>query len=346
MTKLLFRRWYFSLPMLLVTLVLVAVASVTVKPDYSAKGHVQLIPPTGTTAADGEKNPIKNPWFDLGYEALGNATMIDVAKKAVLEKMVADGLSDNVTVTMEQVPLFEIEAVGDSPEQATATVQRVQKNISDAVLERQQTLRVAKSETINALDLDDGTEVEVKKSKIMRVMIVAAGLGLLLTAGFTIGLDALIRFRRRRQDDDEAPDTGSAVGSAHSDGRSAAPAQPRPSFEATQVVIPARPNGVGANGIGPNGMGPNGSGGKGSAVKKPEQPAARPAGVTPPARPGKGVPPVVSPQRPRRTSDSGGGTEYRSKQVELEPELENAPVDSTIVLPHSRWKRDEKADKL
>jgi hypothetical protein len=340
MTKLLFRRWYFSLPMLLVTLVLVAIASVTVKPDYSAKGHVQLIPPTGTTAADGEKNPIKNPWFDLGYEALGNATMIDVAKKSVLEKMVADGLSDNVTVTMEQVPLFEIEAVGDSPEQATATVQRVQKNISDAVLERQQTLRVAKSETITALELDDGTEVEVKKSKVMRVMIVAAGLGLLLTAGFTIGIDALIRFRRRRQDDDETPDTGSAVGSAHSDGRSSMPAPSRPSFEATQVVIPARPTSLGANGAGPNGSGANGTG-----VKKPEQPAGRPGTVTPPGRPSNGTPPVVSPQRTRRSSDSGG-TEYRSKQVELEPELENAPVDSTIVLPHSRWKRDEKADKL
>jgi len=313
MTKLLFRRWYFSLPMLLVTLALVAVASVTVKPDYSAKGHVQLIPPAGTTASDGEKNPIKNPWFDLGYEALGNATMIDVNKKSVLERMVADGLSDNVTVTMEQVPLFEIEAVGSSAAQATATVQRVMDAIAEAVLQRQQTLRVAKTETITTLKLDDGSEVEVKNSKTMRVAIVAAGLGLLLTAGFTIGLDALLRFRaaRRRRDDDEAGD-GPAIGSVHPEGRDGA-APPKASFESTQVVTPPRPVG-GGRGERANGVA--------------EQPAARQSNG--------GVP-----QR-SRASD---GTEYRSKQVPtIEPE--QAPIDATIVLPitPTRWKRDEKAD--
>ncbi|RSM73225.1 hypothetical protein DMB66_04175 [Actinoplanes sp. ATCC 53533] len=311
MTKLLFRRWYFSLPMLLVTLALVAVASVTVEPDYSAKGHIQLIPPAGTTASDGEKNPIKNPWFDLGYEALGNATMIDVNKKSVLEQMVADGLTDNITVTMEQVPLFEIEAVGTSSAQATASVQRVMDAIAAAVQERQQTLRVAKTETITTLKLDDGSEVEVKNSKTMRVMVVAAGLGLLLTAGFTIGLDALLRFRasRRRGDDDDGAGDGPAIGSVHPEKRDEA-APPKASFESTQVVTPHRPGGRGerANGA-------------------PEQPAARQ---------GNGAP-----QR-SRASD---GTEYRSKQVPtIEPE--QAPIDATIVLPitPTRWKRDEKAD--
>jgi hypothetical protein len=331
MTKLLFRRWYFSLPMLLVTFALVAVASMTVKPDYSAKGHVQLIPPVGTTAADGEKNPIKNPWFDLGYEALGNATMIDVNKKSVLEQMVADGLTDNVTLTMEKVPLFEIEAVGSSPEQATATVQRVMAAIDEAVQQRQQSLRVGKTDIITTLQLDDGTEVEVKNSKIMRVAVVAAGLGLLLTAGLTIGLDALLRFRAARRRGDTGPNRDVAIGSAHLDDAvpvsaapvSAAPAPappkpaPAPSFEATQVVIPARQAGPGER---VNGMA--------------EQAPARPSNGTP-----------AAPPRRQRTSD---GTEYRSKQappVEPDLRLENAPVDATIVLPHPRWKRDEKADQ-
>ena len=324
MTKLLFRRWYFSLPMLLVTLVLVAVASMTVKPDYSAKGHVQLIPPVGTTAADGEKNPIKNPWFDLGYEALGNATMIDVNKKSLLEQMVAEGLTDNIVLTMEEVPLFEIEAVGNSPEQATASVQRVQTAIAEAVQQRQLSQRVPKTDIITTLDLDDGSEVEVKNSKTMRVMVVAAGLGLLLMAGFTIGLDALLRFRANRRRAGTGAHGNKAVGSAHLDGPGDAapvsgpptPAAPAPNFEATQVVVLPRPAGAGhrANGVA-------------------EKPAARPSNGTPPQ------------QRRPRSSD---GTEYRSKQAPAaEPELpsDNQPVDATIVLPHPRWKRDEKADQ-
>jgi hypothetical protein len=314
MTKLLFRRWYFSLPLLLATLALVAVAAVTVKPDYVATGHIQLIPPVGTTARDGAKNPITNPWFDLGYEALGNAAMIDVNKKSVLEQMVAAGLTDNVTITMEQVPLFEIEAVGESPQQATATVQRLMNLIGGAVQQRQQSLRVTKTDIISTLELDDGSEVETKSSKTMRVMVVAAGLGLLLTAGFTIGLDALLRSRAARRRNDPEPEPSTAVGSAHPEEPADVPAPPAPvpaSFEATQVVIPPRPVAAGAGKR------------KSSSESRPANGAATRA----------------------RSSD---GTEYRSKQapaVQPDPRLENAPADATIVLPPPRWKRDEKADQ-
>ncbi|MDI6101736.1 hypothetical protein QLQ12_24245 [Actinoplanes sp. NEAU-A12] len=334
MTKLLFRRWYFSLPMLLVTIAAVGVAAVTVKPDYSATGHIQFIPPVGTVAKDGEKNPIDNPWFDLGYEAMANATVIDVTKKSVLEKMVKQGLSDNITVTIDQVPLFAIEVVGESPEQATATVQYVQKAIAEAVEQRQSTLRVADTEVITTLSLDDGSEVEEKSSKIMRVMVVAAGLGLLLTAGFTIGIDALIRWRGRRRNDDD-PAASSVVGSAHPDGRGGSVPVPS-NFEKTQPVGQARQQAV------PVQNGPN---------KPVEQQPQRPAGNS-------GAPaqqPVQQPQRPAGPNGSGAPAQrrgsdgtYRSKQsgsAEPDPRLEQAPADATIVLPPWGWKRDEKAER-
>lgn len=335
MTKLLFRRWYFSLPMLLVTLALVAVAAVTVKPDYSAMGHIQFIPPVGTTAKDGEKNPIDNPWYDLGYEALANATVIDVTKKSVLEKMVAAGLSDNITVTIDQVPLFAIEAVGETPEQATATVQYVQKAIADAVQQRQETLRVAKTEIITTLQLDDGSEVTEKSSKIMRVMVVAAGLGLLLTAAFTIGIDALLRWRanrRRIQEGEEEPPA--VVGAVHLDGR--ANGVPVPAhYEKTQPVVVTRQQPAGP-GHGPKSGEPqpaqaNGNGGDKAAAQ-------------------------------RRGSD---GTAYRSQQSQqgqpgqqqgqhpgqqhgpqaAPTSMDQAAADATIVLPPWGWKRDEKAER-
>ncbi|MBX7267824.1 hypothetical protein KIF24_18470 [Micromonospora sp. Llam7] len=207
MTKLLFRRWYISLPLMLVVLLLGGVASQVVKPDYSARAHIQLIPPPVVTGADGRQKPIKNPWFDLGYIALGNAAMIDVTRQAVLKQMVADGLSDNVTVVMDRVPLFEIEAVGSSPEQATATAKRMLSLIADAVAERQSSLQVGESDLITTLALDDGTEVEVQNSKVMRVLVVTLGGGLLIAAGVTVAADALLRRRVRRR-------AGAAGGSA------------------------------------------------------------------------------------------------------------------------------------
>jgi hypothetical protein len=202
LTKLLFRRWYFAVPMLLVSVVMVIGAAMTVEPDYSAKGYLQMIPPPGSREPE---NPNarprpRNPWLDLGYEALGNAALLKVTDKAGLERLVKAGLSDDVTVVMsEDSPLFEIEAIGGSPAQATATVQEIIKRLNENVAESQRVWGVYPEDTITTYTVDDGRNVEVVTTKLKRILIVAAGLGVLLTAATTIGLDALLR-RRGRND--------------------------------------------------------------------------------------------------------------------------------------------------
>ena len=196
LTKLLFRRWYFSLPLLLVFVAVVGLASQQVKPDYSASGHLQLIPPPGHASSDGRVT-VKNPWYDLGYAALGQAAVLDVTSKAQVEAMVAAGLTDNVTVLMDKTPLFIIEAVGTSSEQATKTVQHLQEKLAEAVTLRQAKFNVTGTDMITTLALDDGSSVEVKTSKVTRVLIVATAIGILLTVGLTVGLDALLRRKQR-----------------------------------------------------------------------------------------------------------------------------------------------------
>jgi hypothetical protein len=203
LTKLLLRRWYFAVPMLLFSVVMVFVAAKTVDPDYSAKGYLQMIPAPGSREPE---NPNarprpRNPWIDLGYEALGNAALLKVTDKAGLERLVKAGLSDDVTVIMsEDSPLFEIEAIGSSPAQATATVQEIIKRLNENVAESQRVWGVYPEDTITTYTVDDGRNVEVVTTKMKRILIVAAGLGVLLTAATTIGLDALLRRRGRRND--------------------------------------------------------------------------------------------------------------------------------------------------
>jgi hypothetical protein len=211
----------------------------------------------------------------------------------------------------------------------------VQKGIADAVQQRQETLRVAETETIKTLQLDDGGEVEEKSSKIMRVMVVAAGLGLLLTAAFTIGIDALIRWRanRRRKDEGEDPTAPSVVGAAPQGGRGGG--QLPSSFEKTQTVIISQPPAAASAG-----------------AAKPAEPHG--------ARPGNGSNGKPSVPQPRRGTESTG-TAYRSQQTAgngpdpragsgpdprsgngPDPRLEQAPADATIVLPPWGWKHDDK----
>jgi hypothetical protein len=202
LTKLLFRRWYFALPLLLVTIATVYLTAQTVKPDYRGLGYLQMIPPPGSTQPQNPnaKPRPHNPWLDLGYEALGTAVLLKVTGKETLERFANSGLTDNVAVELSRNgTLFEIEAVGNAPEQVTATIREVIRLLSAQIATSQQEYRVLPEDTITTNVVNDGGNIEVVTTKQKRVLIVAAGLGVLLTAAATIGLDALLRRLRRQR---------------------------------------------------------------------------------------------------------------------------------------------------
>jgi hypothetical protein len=205
LTRLLFRRWYFALPILLVSILTAVFVSQSVKPDYRSTGNVVMIPAPGDPL---DSDPIKstkgsrpkNPWLDLGFEALGSAAILKVMDQDTLKSLVDAGLTDSITVQMAiRSPIFVVEAVGSSPAQSTATVREIIKLLVAEVAEQQQRYGVLPQDTITTLTLTDGADVETVTSKIKRVLIVTFGLGLMLTAGGTIGLDALLRWRRNRR---------------------------------------------------------------------------------------------------------------------------------------------------
>jgi capsular polysaccharide biosynthesis protein len=202
LTRLLFRRWYFALPMLLASVATVFLTTQAVSPDYKAKGHLQVIPPPGASKPDDPTAPPRprNPWLDLGCQVLGNAALLKVTDRPVLERLVNSGLTASVTITLsDRSPLLEIEAVGTSPAQATATVREVIRLLNEDIAAEQKPYGVYPEDTITTLTLNDGGDVEVVTSKVKRVLVVGAGLGMLVTAAGTIGLDGLLRLRNRRR---------------------------------------------------------------------------------------------------------------------------------------------------
>jgi hypothetical protein len=201
LTRLLIRRWYFAVPVLLLTLAGVLVASQTVRPDYSAKGHLQLIPPAHINEpANAKDNRVHNPWLELGIQALGQAAILKVQDEKVLNQLLAGGFSENFTISIDYpTTFFSIEAIGSSPQQATGTVREIMRLLSEDVRAEQRQFGVADQDSVSTLALDEGDKVTVVTSKVKRVLIVAAGLGLLTTAASTIGMDALLRRRARRR---------------------------------------------------------------------------------------------------------------------------------------------------
>jgi hypothetical protein len=123
-----------------------------------------------------------------------------VMDQKTLESFTKAGLSDSITVTLAiGSPIFIIEAVGTSPQQATGTVREVIKALDAQVKAQQASYGVMPQDTITTKTLTDGADVETVTSKVKRVLVVTAGLGLLLTAAGTIGIDVFLRWLRNRR---------------------------------------------------------------------------------------------------------------------------------------------------
>ena len=323
LTKVLLRRWYIAVPMLLVSVGAVAFTSLSVKPDYSASGSLLLIPPAVATSdtAGATGSHVKNPWEDLGYNALGRAAMIKVQNHDVLEELVAEGYTDSFTVAIEdRSPLLSVAAVGHTAAQASGTVAKVISLLQADVIAEQKQYGVPQAQQITTLVLDKGDNVTTVTSTVKRVLIAAAGVGLLVTSGATIGIDALLRRRARRRasPDDESDDSGeppargtTARGAPDKDARSATRGKERPRHS-TEVVVDSEPTVKISDAM---------NGAKGE-------------------------------HRPVRVEYRYRGSEERP--VDSEPEESDAGVgrravpevaaDDTIVLPLARvpWARDEK----
>ncbi len=194
LTKVLFRRWYVALPLLVLTASVAIFIGQAVKPDYSAAGHLQMIPPT---AADSQANTgNRNPWVDLGVDALGQAAIVKVTNQSVVDQLVGEGLTDSFTISPVEA-ILAIEAVASTPQVATATVRRVMELIEEDVAAEQAPYRLPAGKAFTTQPLDDGSNVKVVTSKVKRGIAAAAGASLLLTIAGTLAVDALFRRRQR-----------------------------------------------------------------------------------------------------------------------------------------------------
>lgn len=237
LSKLLFRRWYFAVPLLLLSLAATVLIGKSVKPDYISTSYVQLIPPTaaveeqvpGVTKKD--TGP-KNPWLELGLTSLSRAGMLTVQDKAMLKQLHAAGLSENVVVTVDdQAPVITIVVVGDTQAQSTQTSNEVFKRLSTSIQTLQADYGAKKESFITIRRLDRGDNIEEANSKVKRALVAVAGVGLLLTIALTIAADALIRRRRNRKAmqgvdavDAETVATGSADARRYSPPEASGPA--------------------------------------------------------------------------------------------------------------------------
>jgi hypothetical protein len=201
LTKLLFRRWYFALPGLVLTAIASVWVLVGVAPSYISTAYIQLAPPISQPTQPGQQSlEQRNPWIGLGLTNLADASLLTVQQDAVMEAFKANGLSDTYTATLTgQSPLVTFEVTGATKEQALNTANELIQRFSASVTDLQvTTYGVGSQDLVTARRIDLGANVKESDARVKRALVAVFGVGLVLTFALTVAIDAWLNRRARR----------------------------------------------------------------------------------------------------------------------------------------------------
>jgi hypothetical protein len=196
LVKVMWRRWYVTAPMLLLTALAAGYIANTVGPQYQATGHVTVVPPLVQRQAPAGEVSRVNPWNE---EALADAARIRLEGKSLHDELFAAGHSGEWAVEITgRLPVITIEVVAGTPDQALTTMHMLQGVVEEEVHARQAELNLQEGEEYTTVRYDQGESIETTNSRLRRALVAVLGAGLILTTGVVIAYDAIARWRRSR----------------------------------------------------------------------------------------------------------------------------------------------------
>jgi hypothetical protein len=195
--KVMWRRRWVALPLLLLSMVAAVFALLTVPPDYTVTGQVAITP--AASAEDPVGGPVrpKNPYTVV---TLGQLTTVYLNRPEAKRQLAAEGLSSDYEITMETfgLAMLEIKVLAKSVPQATQTLARLIEMVRDEFRHRQDAFSLPNEKKINPEVLNAGEEITVVRTVGKRTLIVIVGVGLLITVAVSLWVDALVRRRQSR----------------------------------------------------------------------------------------------------------------------------------------------------
>src|SRR5215468_132270 len=184
--RLLFRRWYVSVPLLLLTFVFSAYTAVAIKPDYALTAYIQLIPPTSPTKPD-QSGQVQNPWLSLGLDSLNQAATVASQDQSFLDSLAQHGNQATIEITdADNNPVATFAVVASTLAQARDATALVIARYNSSAERLQAQYGVTQRDMITSQRLDQGENLKRPGGKVKRAVVVVFGVGLLLTIAITI----------------------------------------------------------------------------------------------------------------------------------------------------------------
>jgi hypothetical protein len=267
--RLMFRRWYVTLPVVVVTLGAAYAVGSAIQPEYKTSVAIVLVPPTIAAAAPapGESPQPANPWLRVGESAMAQAVQISTSAHDARSRVAAAGGDPGYQVELVQrSSILTVEVAAATRDQALATVEATTRLINDEVARQQAPYGSRGGEQITTQVLDAGLNITPSRSNVLRVQITMVCLGLLLAAAAAVGWDAMTRRRAAARTGQPTPTAGQPAGNQ--------PTSDRPTADQPTETEPAGSQPAAAQ---PAAAQPAGSQPTGDPGRRETAPAGRPA---------------------------------------------------------------------
>jgi hypothetical protein len=206
--KVLARRWYVVLPVILVAILLASSLPARVDPIYSSTGSVILVGPTGGEATR-QANPFLTTTLAANAEAVALVATDPDARRAAAEAGVSTDYSVELAGSTSSVLVIEAEA--STPQQAEETVLFVEGLLSEILVDQQERADVPEDAfmALQVLTPEPTSEQVYDEEQRLRILILV--IGILVAMLLALSIEGIGELRRRRESSAQAGEVPEAA---------------------------------------------------------------------------------------------------------------------------------------
>jgi hypothetical protein len=200
--KMMFRRWYVSTPIVILTIGAAIALGASIQPEYKTSVAVLLVPPTVSAPAPSANAAPQpgNPWLRVGESAMAQAVEISISAHESRTKISAAGGDPGYDVSVvNRSSILTMAVTAATEASALATARQLTELVKTVVAEQQARYKPRTGEQITTEVLDAGLNVTPSRSNVLRAQIVVGVIGLLIAAALTVLFDAIARRRSTRR---------------------------------------------------------------------------------------------------------------------------------------------------
>ncbi|WP_026365856.1 hypothetical protein [Promicromonospora sukumoe] len=202
------RRWIVTVIGLLATAGLIYGASTIEPPVYTARGLVLLVPSEQMVGKGG------NPFLALGGLDLPARVVVAYYESDAAKARFTSGSTDaEYVVAIEEStrgPVISVDVTDSTPEATLATLEEITASIPVELRRLQEEVDAPENAIVSTLTLTKDEKAEADNSGTVRMIIAAAGLGLVATVVGAVAVDGLFRSRARGRKQGGSPDAAPA----------------------------------------------------------------------------------------------------------------------------------------